>query len=257
MPIRKPLAYENGALTAALVNRIQEMIHGNELAIGEKLPPERQLVQMLGVSRSSVRQAVKSLESMGIVVSRVGVGNFINPDLSTQSLLQSPMRFVLRLNHASRRELYEMRQVVETYTVGLTAERATDRDLETLKTILQEMADHADDSRALAECDHHFHMAILNACGNSVFRMIFEPISTLLWEDLEDRMHLFDPEETLRAHRAIYEAIRSGDKELAIREMKCHLERGYETYFGGMDQALSGTALGSPLKTQIRKEEKR
>ncbi len=232
MPIKQPLEYENGTLTAALVHRIQEMIHNKELAVGEQLPPERQLVRMLGVSRSSVRQAVKSLESMGIVVSRVGVGNFINPDLSTQNLLESPMRFALRLNNASRRELYEMRQVVEAHTVGLTAERATAHDLETLEAILQKMASHTDDARVLAECDHHFHMAILNACGNSVFRMIFEPISALLWEDLEDRMHLFDPEETLKAHRAIYEAIRGGDKDLAVREMKCHLERGYETFFG-------------------------
>lgn len=211
------------------------MIHNNELAVGEKLPPERQLVQMLGVSRSSVRQAVKSLESMGIVVSRVGVGNFINPNLSTQSLLQAPMRFALRLNNVSRQELYEMRQVVETHTVALTAERATEKDLATLDAILLEMASHAGDSKALAECDHRFHMAILDACGNSVFRMIFEPISNLLWEDLEDRMHLFDPEETLRVHRAIYEAIRSRDKDLAVREMKRHLERGYTTFFGHAD----------------------
>ncbi len=233
MAMQKPLGHEDGALTGALVRRIQEMIHNNELAVGEKLPPERQLVQMLGVSRSSVRQAVKSLESMGIVVSRVGVGNFINPNLSTQSLLQAPMRFAVRLNNISRQELYEMRLVVESHVVALAAERATEADLAAINAILLEMAGHASNTKALVECDHRFHMAVLDACGNSVFRMIFEPISTLLWEDLEDRMQLFDPEETLTVHRAIYEAIRDRDKDRAVREMKRHLERGYATFFQG------------------------
>jgi GntR family transcriptional regulator, transcriptional repressor for pyruvate dehydrogenase complex len=232
MTLQTPIGLEDGALTGALVRRIQDMIHSGELAVGQKLPPERQLVQMLGVSRSSVRQAVKSLESMGIVVSRVGVGNFINPNLSTSSLLHGPMRFAIKLNNISRRQLYEMRQVVEAHVVALAAERATASDLEKIQRILDEMASQAGDAKAMADCDHRFHMAVLDACGNDIFRLLFEPVSKLLWEDLAERMSLFDPKQTWELHYGIYDAIRRRDKESAVREMKRHLEIGYQAFFG-------------------------
>jgi GntR family transcriptional regulator, transcriptional repressor for pyruvate dehydrogenase complex len=245
------VAHERGSLTGALVQRIQEMIHEGQLAIGEKLPPERQLADDLGVSRPSVRQAIKSLESMGIVVARVGVGNFVNPDLSPENLLHGPMQFAIRLSNISRRQLYEMRQIVEVQVVGLAAERATDEQIAAVGEALDDMRNQSGEARAMAGCDHRFHMAILTSSGNDIFRMIFEPISKLLWEDLADRMQLFDPARIVDLHRDIYDALRRRDREGAMLAMRTHLDIGYDTFFGKAEAGKASAKRSRKRKSGV------
>lgn len=219
---------ERGVNTGALVKRIIELVQSGQLPLGSRLPAERRLAEMLQVSRPSVRQAIKALEAMGIVVCRVGDGNFITARPSAANLLTEPIQFAVRANKISRQQLLEIREVIEVQIVGLTAARATDEGLASIRREFQEMERLRTNPRLLAEKDYSFHLAIVRACGNPIFELLFEPLSALIWEDLADRMHLFDPEFTVDLHRKILNAIESRDAARAMALMRKHLEIGFE-----------------------------
>ena len=219
---------DRGVTTGALVKRIIELVQSGELPLGSRLPAERRLAEMLQVSRPSVRQAIKALEAMGIVVCRVGDGNFITSRPSAASLLTDPMQFAIRANKISRQQLLETREVIEVQVVGLAAARATEEGLAAIRRAFEEMGRVRTNPRLLAEADNAFHLAIVRACGNPIFGLLFEPLSGLIWEDLADRMHLFDPDFTVALHRKILAGIESRDPVAAMAAMKEHLEIGFE-----------------------------
>lgn len=231
METPKPISpTSGGAITPNLVKQIREMIQTGELPLGSKLLPERELAQKLNVSRSSLRQAFKALESMGVLSSRVGVGTFVRADMDSGSLLTDPMAFVVRTNQISRAKLLEAREALEVEVVGLTASRGSDEAIALIGQQLDRMRAAAGNPHAMAEADYVFHMAIIRGCQNEVFELIYSPISKLLWDDLSERMHLFDAGETIRLHELIFDAIQNRDVEGARRAMRCHLEIGYEKY---------------------------
>jgi GntR family transcriptional repressor for pyruvate dehydrogenase complex len=187
---------------------------------------------MLRVSRPSVRQAIKALEAMGIVVCRVGDGNFITSKVTAANLLTEPMQFAIRANKISRKQLFEIREVIEVQVAGLTATRADEEALAAIRFQLEEMERHRSNTRVLAEKDYRFHAAIIRGCGNPIFELMLEPVSSLIWEDLADRMHLFDPDYTVELHKRIFQAIESRDPLGAVKAMKDHLVIGYEMVAG-------------------------
>jgi GntR family transcriptional regulator, transcriptional repressor for pyruvate dehydrogenase complex len=220
------------ALTRTLVKQVLELIQTGELPLGSKLPPERELAQKLDVSRSSLRQAFKSLEMMGVISSRVGVGNFVRSDMAASNLLVEPMEFAIRMNNISRAQLYEMRQILEVQVVGLTAARASQESIASIGAAVENMKANRANPRAMADSDYRFHLSIIRACGNEIFELIYEPISKLLWEDLSERMHLFDPKQIIELHEFIHNAIESRNATAAMDAMKRHLEIGYQMFFG-------------------------
>jgi GntR family transcriptional regulator, transcriptional repressor for pyruvate dehydrogenase complex len=220
---------EAGTNTGALVRRIIQLVQSGRLPLGSRLPAERRLAELLKVSRPSIRQAIKALEAMGIVVCRVGDGNFITSKVTASNLLKEPMQFAIRANKISRRQLFEMREVIEVQVAGLTAARVDERALNAIRHELEEMERHRANPRLLAEKDYRFHLAIVQACGNPIFELLLEPVSALIWQELADRMHLFDPDVTVELHRKIFRAIESRDAAAAIAAMKEHLIIGYES----------------------------
>jgi GntR family transcriptional repressor for pyruvate dehydrogenase complex len=219
---------ERGVTTGALVKRIIELVQSGQLPLGSRLPAERRLAEMLQVSRPSVRQALKALEAMGIVVCRVGDGNFITSKASAANLLTEPIQFAIRANHISRRQLLEMREVMEVQLAGIAAARATEEAIAQIRRELEEMERVRANPRLLADQDYRFHLAIVRAAGNPVFELLFEPVSGLIWEDLADRMHLFNPDYTVDLHRQILAAIEGRDPARTMTLMKEHLEIGYQ-----------------------------
>jgi len=229
----------SGAITPNLVKQIREMIQRGELPLGSKLLPERELAQRLDVSRSSLRQAFKALESMGVLSSRVGVGTFVRSNMDGGNLLSEPMEFAVRTNQISRIKLLEARQFLEVEVVGLTAERATGEAIASIGHELDQMRTACGNMHAMADADYGFHLAIIRACRNEVFELIYSPISKLLWEDLSERMHQFDPTQTIHLHESIFQAIQQRDVEGARRAMKLHLEIGYKSYLAGESDDMS------------------
>jgi DNA-binding FadR family transcriptional regulator len=103
----------------------------------------------------------------------------------------------------------------------------------------------------MADADYGFHLAVIRACRNEVFELIYSPISKLLWEDLSERMHLFDPTQTVEIHELIFQAIQNRDVEGARRAMKRHLEVGYKTYLAAEPGDTSATGKTSSANQQI------
>lgn len=240
----------SGNVTTALAKRITDLVQNGQLPLGSKLPPERQLAQILKVSRPSVRQAVKALEALGVVVCRVGSGNYITSDASAASLLTRPMQFAIRTNEISRAQLFEMRRLIETHTAGLAAQRASAEDCDEIQRELQALEQAQGNPRRMADCDYRFHAAILRACGNPIFSLLYEPVSRLIWEDLADRMHLFDASYTVRMHRVILQAIKNKDAETAMDSMRKHLDVGYQAVLSAEGE---GSALAPRRPRQISK----
>jgi GntR family transcriptional repressor for pyruvate dehydrogenase complex len=188
---------------------------------GAKLPSERELALGLGVARSSLRQALKVLEIMGVISQRVGDGTYLNKGAA--SILGEPMEFLILLDGITFHELMEARLIVEPELAARAAERATGEDLAGLRREMASMESAADDHALFIEHDLAFHTAIFQAAGNRVCNLMFSVVHLSLRTLMEHTSRLAPATHTLRLHQRIYAAIRKRDPEAARRRMAEHL----------------------------------
>src|SRR5262245_3287601 len=130
-------------ITAEVIERIKRLLASGELQPGARLLPEREFSRILGISRPSLRQALKVLMAIGIVECKVGKGTYIRKEMAAQMLEQS-MHFLSLTGGISLTELFEVRKVVEVELAGLAATRATSDDLVKIKECLVAMSQTAD-----------------------------------------------------------------------------------------------------------------
>src|SRR5271154_3552857 len=121
----------DGRVTARLISRIKTMIADGTLTPGTKFPPERDLAIKFSANRTSVRQALKVLEIMGVLTQRVGDGTYLSS--SAEAILNEPLDFLVLLDDLSHHELFETRLIVEPELAARAAERATAEDISTLR----------------------------------------------------------------------------------------------------------------------------
>lgn len=209
-------------LTTSLLSLFKGLIADKVLSPGDRLPPERELAEMVGVSRSSLRQALKVLESMGIISQRVGSGTRLNP--AAASILSRPLEFLILLDGITFQELMEARLIVEPKLAARAAERATREDQESLRAGIVRMEASAADPDEFIASDLEFHQAVYRAAGNRVCTMLFTVVHQSLEELIRFTSGLVEPEHTIRFHRRILTAIRRGDAEAARARMREHLE---------------------------------
>ena len=214
-PLRRSRLYEE------VVERLRELIDVQGLEPGDRLMSERELAERLGVSRTSVRQALTALEVMGLVRIRHGGGVF---------LARRPSDVVPTLAHEllDRYErlpaVIEVREAIETQTSRLAARRREEQDLIAMRSAVEEMEAAIESGGEPADADAAFHAAIVRAARN--------PLLARLWQDLAEpidqtrRASLARPgrpRRSLAAHRAILEAIEHQDEEGAATSMREHL----------------------------------
>jgi GntR family transcriptional repressor for pyruvate dehydrogenase complex len=207
-------------VTVRLLSTFKRLISEGALAPGSRLPAERELAENFQVSRSSLRQALKVLEIMGVISQRVGDGTYLNP--GAPSVLEEPMEFLILLNGISSHELMETRIIVEPELAARAATRATEDDLAALR---REMAAMESTEIFSQRADHDllFHKAIFQASGNRVCTMMFTVIHQSLRHLMELTSQLVPVEHTLNLHQRIYAAIRRGDSDDARKRMAEHL----------------------------------
>lgn len=216
-------------LTEEVIRRIKLLLVEGKIKPGSKLPPERELSEMLGISRPSLRQGLKALRMISVIESRRRHGTFVSD--STAEVLQEPLDFVMLLNAITIEELFEVRRVIEVELAGLAAVRGTNEELRAIKAcISRQQADLDAPEKFLAE-DIAFHMAIAAAAHNVLFGIFLESIARLL---REQRRALLDTEDKLsksyRDHVAIWEKLRVRDAVGARKMMLNHLERVYDVW---------------------------
>jgi GntR family transcriptional repressor for pyruvate dehydrogenase complex len=208
-------------VTMKLLTSFKDLIGSGALSPGCKLPPERKLAQQFGISRPSLRQALKVLNIMGVLSQKVGDGTYLNQDASM--ILKEPLEFLLLLDGISHHELFEARLMVEPELAARAAERATSADLATLHRTIASVAKCANDQNSFIEHDVVFHGAIARAAGNRIFQMLFSVIHRALLKSVARTSRFVDIEHTVSLHRAIYSAIYNRRPEAARQAMRNHL----------------------------------
>ena len=209
-------------LTGSLLELFKQLIAEGVLSPGDRLPPERELAKVVGVSRSSLRQALKVLENMGVISQRVGSGTRLNP--AAASILSEPLQFLILLNGITFQELAEARLIVEPQLAARAALRATAEDIQALKRAIRQMEDSAANSDEFVASDLAFHRALFGAAGNRVCTMLFTVVHESLEELIRFTSVLVEPEHTIRFHRQILKAIQAQDVDAARLQMHEHLE---------------------------------
>ena len=208
-------------VTVKLIAVFKQLISEGTMTPGGRLPSERELAASFGVSRSSLRQALKVLEIMGVISQRVGDGTYLNS--SAKAILSEPMQFLILLDGISEHELMEARLIVEPELAAQAAERATAEDIAAIRREVEAMEQPNLDQRQLIEHDLLFHQAIFAAAKNRVCGLMFAVVHQSLKNLITLTSQVVDAEHTLVLHRRILNAIRKRDPEEARRRMREHL----------------------------------
>jgi DNA-binding FadR family transcriptional regulator len=210
------------ALHKGVAEQLSDRILSGEYPEKSLLPPERDLCEMFEVSRTVVREAVKLLESRGLVGIERGRGTVVRRPGHEQ--VADSLRLVLRRNNHPIGQLIEIRKMLETGMSGLAAERRTEEDLAAMQRCLDTMRARPGEPEGYVDADIEFHASIARASKNPVLLAILEPLAELM---RESRLATFSGPRFVRLrtvqHDRIFERIRERDVEGARAEMLAHL----------------------------------
>jgi GntR family transcriptional regulator, transcriptional repressor for pyruvate dehydrogenase complex len=208
-------------VTNLLILRFQEMLRQKVLRQGSRLPPERELAAHFNVARSSLRQALKVLEIMGVITQKVGDGSYLNTD--TSAILSVPMEFLFLLDDTSVQELTELRLLIEPGLARLAAERGTAEDVALLRQSVHDFENSGGDTLKIVSSDLLFHRAIFQASKNGPSARVFHSIHRAMAKMILVTSQLVDLQHTLAFHKPIMLAIERRDGERAAKLMAEHL----------------------------------
>jgi GntR family transcriptional repressor for pyruvate dehydrogenase complex len=209
-------------------NQIRQLIKDGRLRAGDQLPSERELSETFKVSRTSVREALRALESQGLVVSRTGTGNFV-ADLPVESLV-GPLARLLIDEKKALADVFEMRKLIEPHIAALAAERASRADIVRLKKIVAKQIEAVSRGHSGVEADAELHFSISRATGNQALQKLVSGLMELLSRSREESLQTDKRRQSsIDAHRRIVSAIDKHDKGKARGEMLRHIEEVEES----------------------------
>lgn len=218
-----------------IIEQIKNLLMSKKLKVGQKLPGEIELSESLGVSRSSLREALKVLNILGIIESKAGEGTVIQQ--AQPENLKEIMSLIALSGGLDMDELFEARKVFETATIEIVAERRTELELQCIENILEEMDKNYEESSAEEQStyDYLFHKSLLEASDNKLLVIIIGVISDLLREQIRvTRSGLATSPEVLRRFQAehweIYYAIKDKDPLKASELMEAHLSNAQHDF---------------------------
>lgn len=216
-PIERRKVYE------LVADRLVEEIAARRLMPGDPIPAERQLALSLSVGRSSIREALRMLESRGLIVS-VGHGSFTVAEYGNP--LNASLALLVEMSHGDLRELFEVRRVLEVEMAGLAAERRAGADIERMRAAIDAMDRGIDSADDYIAGDLEFHQAVVAATGNRIARSMMEAIRDVMRLALHSIYRIpGSPEKSLQQHRDILEAVVAGRPDEARERVREHLER--------------------------------
>ena len=216
-PVRKTRVFEDVA------RQIQRIVADGALSPGDRLPPERELAERFGVSRGSVRDAIRTLEIVGLVEARQGEGNVV-ADVSPESLA-APLASVLVRKRELIADLIDVRKILEPALAARAARRATEEEIASLEEILRRQRAKMLRGESTVEEDSEFHSVVAHAARNGVILKVLDVLMDLLREtrartlQVEGRL-----QKSFAGHRRVLEAIRRRDPDAAERAVRRHLE---------------------------------
>lgn len=219
-PVKNTKVYEQ------VIEKIKEMIVSGKLKKGDKLPPERELVDQLQASRASIREALKALQIIGLIESRQGGGNYIRE--SFEGSLFEPLSIMFSLQNSRPEEILELRKIIEVETAALAAKNINDEELIEIKRIIDQIKESYDEELN-AKLDKELHYKIANASGNFLVVVILTAVSSLVDSFIKDARKLIltqieNREILIEHHENLYNALLEHNKGRAAEVMRKHLD---------------------------------
>ena len=206
--------------------QLRNLIYKGELKPEEKLLPERELAQVLGVSRPTIREAIQKLISMGLLEQKQGQGTFVRSSASKAST--NPFAHVIEGHGGTLEELLEVRMGLECNAVALAAQRATGDDIKALQKYLDAIIVEVKEGGLGIDADVSFHMAIAFATKNSIHIFIMKNLYDLLFFGIKENLnHLYSKPGNIdiitQHHEKIFNCIKIHDPDRAFEAMKEHI----------------------------------
>lgn len=240
----KVKAVKRETLPEKIISEIKSLIDAGQITPGSRLPSEREFARMLGVSRPSLREALKALSVLGIIVNKHGEGNFLSDDQN--SWPNEPLSIFFSLKKGALVDIYEARKGMEMHAVALAAERRTPEDLNAIKAALKQMRQTIDDHEQFFIYDKVFHLAITAATKNEIIidllgkihKLSFET-RDLLWKTA-NKVEV-DTRSDLAKHEKLFALIAAGDAEAAAKTIGRHLDEVLQRLKRGVVRGKSET----------------
>ena len=204
-----------------IIDQIREELADSRLKPGDRLPSERELSEKFQVSRASVREAIRAMESMGLATIKTGDGTYVST--GSEALL-SPLVSIILQQKDVLLDIFEARKVIEPEIAALAAKRATPEEIHQLETVLEEQARQIAQGESGLEADTAFHSLLTQSTKNKVFLRLNDAVVDSLRETRERSLHIHGrPARSLAGHHEILNAIRTRDPGRARQAMLQHL----------------------------------
>jgi GntR family transcriptional repressor for pyruvate dehydrogenase complex len=211
---------------------------------GDRLPAERELAQAFSVGRSAVREAIRALESLGVVEARAGEGTFVAALSGNQG--RDPITGSLFQTWNTQRNLFEVRQVLEPGLAALAARRARPDQIAKMRAILDDQKGKVQARESYMKEDTAFHYLVAEASGNAILLRVADSLMELLQETRDaSRKIEARPAHSLRQHQAILQAIEARNPLVAERRMREHI-REIEGLVFSPEQQPTGEPASTP-----------
>ena len=215
-----------------IVDKFRNAIRSGALRIGDKLPPERQLCDQLGVSRTALREAVKILEAYGVLEPTQGGGTFVT-DRFAENVFDF-LGFGGELDRAELGHLIDTRCVLETGAIEKAVEAADDSELGKLEALVDDLIEETDETK-IGLLDAQFHESMVELSGNPILVSIYKMIYKLMIKETSEVITYPNARAVAESdHKKIVEALKARDKKKCVKEVQNHFkrtERLINTYF--------------------------
>jgi GntR family transcriptional repressor for pyruvate dehydrogenase complex len=231
-------------LTADICREMVSHLIRGDWTAGERIPTERELCRQLGVGRASLREAMKALEIMGMIETRLGDGTFV---CHRSEFLSRPLLWAITGSSTSDlRELVEARRLIEVELAGFAAERATAEDLKTIGNYLDQMEASLNDAAIFQEADINFHLAVALAAHNRILHNALQLTRNLMQRWIAQSLTRQGvAAEALGHHKEIFLAIAKKNPERARVAMRQHLEEMARHLQDAQDETMLGKSEAS------------
>jgi GntR family transcriptional repressor for pyruvate dehydrogenase complex len=227
-----------------IIEQIRDLVTSGRLKPGDRLPSERDLSQALSVSRSSVREAVRAMESLGLIEARAGEGTFVASPSGSRG--NDPVIASLHKDWGTQHKLFEVRRVIEPDLAALAARRATAEQIERLRAILSDQEAEILRGGTGVKQDNQFHFLMAEATGNEALVRIVDSLMDLLLRTREESLqHDERRAQSLKQHHAILAAIEARDPRAAERLMRDHIRDVEVLVFSNRKQPLADRAVST------------
>ncbi len=235
-PIKSKKVYE------IVIEEIQKRIINGTLNKGDKLPTERALAEQLNVSRTSIREAMRALEVLGIIQVKQGGGNFIK-DRFDDALVE-PLSMMFMLNESHPREIVDLRKIIEVESAYRAAERINDDEIEELRGVVDQLRIQTKlkNESMSVRYDKAFHYSICRIADNYLFSNILNMLSNLMDVLIEDARGIILLKEEnmdvlIHQHEKIFRGLEKRDPKAAASAMREHIALIIDEYLANLHES--------------------